>query len=268
MLPAVTATLSITEDRPGEVTVVLNRPEVRNAFDEAMIADLTAVFTGLGRDPGLRAVILRAAGSAFSAGGDLTWMQRMATFGDDENVADAVALARMLAAINDCPAPVIGMVQGAAMGGGVGLVSVCDVALASEAAKFALSEVRLGLIPGAISPYVMAAIGPRACRRYFLTGEVFGPSEALRLGLVHQVVPPDELDAAADAVLEGLRRGGPQAQRRAKALIRMVAGREVDEAVIQDTARAIADARASDEGQEGVRAFLEKRPAGWIGDGS
>jgi methylglutaconyl-CoA hydratase len=247
----------IRED--GVATVTLNRADVHNAFNDAVIADLTDALCRLGDDDKVRAVVLRAEGKSFSAGADLGWMQRMAGYRHAENLADAGALAELMRVLNFLPKPTVARVQGAAFGGGVGLVACCDIAIASDAAAFSLSEVRLGLIPAVISPYVVAAIGERAARRYFLTAERFDAAEALRIGLVHQVVPAGELDAAVDAILTRLSEGGPAAQRAAK-----VAHRPVDAGLIHDTAERIATIRASSEGREGLAGFLEKRKPAWM----
>ena len=247
----------------GTATVTLNRAEVHNAFNDTVIADLTAALRRLGDDAKVRAVVLRAEGKSFSAGADLGWMQRMAGYGHAENLADAGALAELMRVLNFLPKPTVARVQGAAFGGGVGLVACCDIAIASDAAGFSLSEVRLGLIPAVISPYVVAAIGERAARRYFLTAERFGADEALRIGLVHQVVPADQLDSAVDTILTRLSEGGPAAQRAAKDLIFAVAHRPIDAGLIHDTAERIATIRASSEGREGLAGFLEKRKPAW-----
>jgi methylglutaconyl-CoA hydratase len=254
----------LTETREdGVATVTLNRAEVHNAFNDTVIADLTGVLRRLGDDNKVRAVVLRAEGKSFSAGADLGWMQRMAGYGHAENLADAGALAELMRVLNFLPKPTVARVQGAAFGGGVGLVACCDIAIASDAASFSLSEVRLGLIPAVISPYVVAAIGERAARRYFLTAERFGADEALRIGLVHQVVPADQLDSAVDTILTRLSEGGPAAQRAAKDLIFAVAHRPIDAGLIHDTAERIATIRASAEGREGLAGFLEKRKPAW-----
>lgn len=244
-------------------TIRMNRPEKHNAFDEALIAELTAAFRAAAKDAATRTVVLSAAGQSFSAGADLDWMKRMSTQERAANERDAMALADLMAAIDRCPKPVLGVVQGAAFGGGVGLVACCDIAIAAGDASFCLSEVRLGLIPAVISPYVAAAIGTRACRRYFLTAERFDAVTALNLGLVHEVVPPAELDAARDRMISHVLKGGPNAQRAAKDLIAQVAGARIDEVLIRDTAWRIAEARASAEGKEGIAAFLEKRKPNW-----
>jgi methylglutaconyl-CoA hydratase len=254
----------LTETRENGVAIVtLNRADVHNAFNDAVIADMTDALRRLGEDDKVRAVVLRAEGKSFSAGADLGWMQRMAGYGHAENLRDAGALAELMRVLNFLPKPTVARVQGAAFGGGVGLVACCDIAIASDAAAFSLSEVRLGLIPAVISPYVVAAIGERAARRYFLTAERFDAAEALRLGLVHQVVPADQLDAAVDDILARLSEGGPAAQRAAKNLIFAVAHRPVDAGLIHDTAERIATIRASSEGREGLAGFLEKRKPAW-----
>jgi methylglutaconyl-CoA hydratase len=252
---------AVSED--GVASVTLNRAEVHNAFNDAIIADLTGTLRRLGDDDKVQAVVLRAEGKSFSAGADLGWMQRMANYGHAENLADAGALAELMRVLNFLPKPTVARVQGAAFGGGVGLVACCDIAIASDAASFSLSEVRLGLIPAVISPYVVAAIGERAARRYFLTAERFGADEALRIGLVHQVVPADQLDSAVDTILTRLSEGGPAAQRAAKDLIFAVAHRPIDAGLIHDTAERIATIRASAEGREGLAGFLEKRKPAW-----
>jgi methylglutaconyl-CoA hydratase len=254
----------LTETREdGVATVTLNRAEVHNAFNDTVIADLTGVLRRLGDDDKVRAVVLRAEGKSFSAGADLSWMQRMAGYGHAENLADAGALAELMRVLNFLPKPTVARVQGAAFGGGVGLIACCDIAIAADAVSFSLSEVRLGLIPAVISPYVVAAIGERAARRYFLTAERFGADEALRIGLVHQVVPADQLDSAVDTILTRLSEGGPAAQRAAKDIIFAVAHRPVDAGLIRDTAERIATIRASSEGREGLAGFLEKRKPAW-----
>jgi methylglutaconyl-CoA hydratase len=255
-------TLTLTT-AAGVASLALARPEVHNAFDEVLVAELTAALTALDADPAVRVVVLRGQGASFCAGGDLNWMRRMAHYGDAENLADANALAGMLKTLARLTKPTLARVHGAAYGGGVGLVACCDIALAAPDAVFALSEARLGLIPATIGPYVIEAIGARAAHRYFLTAERFGAIEALRLGLVHDVVPAAELDGRVDALVRALLQAGPGAQAASKALIHAVAGRPIDDAVIADTAARIAAVRASDEGREGVAAFLDKRPPGW-----
>jgi methylglutaconyl-CoA hydratase len=252
------------EDTVARIT--LDRPELHNAFDDTLIARLTETLESVEADPAIRVVVLAAAGKSFSAGADLAWMQRMATYGEAENLADARALARLMATLNRLAKPTLALVQGPAIGGGVGLVACCDMALAARSAFFQLSEVRLGLTPAVISPYVVGAIGARAARRYLLTAERFDAQEAWRLGLVHQVVPDGELEAAGEALIGALATGGPGAQRDAKALIFAVSGRPPDDALIEDTAGRIARQRAGAEGREGAAAFLDKRRPSWVKD--
>jgi methylglutaconyl-CoA hydratase len=247
----------------GVAEIRMNRPEKHNAFDETLIAELTAAFQNVGKDDGVRVVVLSAAGQSFSAGADLAWMKRMADQPREANERDAMVFADLMSAIDTCPKPVLGLIQGAALGGGVGLAACCDIVIASEAASFSLSEVRLGLIPAVISPYVAKAIGTRACRRYFLTAERFDAVTAERLGLVHEVVPQAELGAARDRMIGHLLKGGPAAIAAAKELIARVAGAPIDAALLRDTAGRIAEARAGAEGKEGVAAFLEKRKPNW-----
>ncbi|HTR58921.1 MAG TPA: enoyl-CoA hydratase/isomerase family protein [Casimicrobiaceae bacterium] len=244
--------------------VTLNRPEVHNAFNETLIAELTAALSALALDRSVRAVVLLGAGQSFCAGADLNWMKKMAGFSKAENLADARALTAMLATLNDMPQPTIARVHGSAFGGGVGLVACCDVAIGAHDATFALSEAKLGLIPAAISPYVIEAIGARAARRYFLSAERFTAAEAFRLGLLHDLAVPAELDAKINELLGFLVTAGPQAQAEAKLLIRAVAHTPIDGAVIADTARRIARIRATPEAREGVAAFLAKRRASWV----
>lgn len=256
------STLKLDIAANGIARLTLNRPDRHNAFDEAMIGDLTRTFTTLGANPAVRLVVLNGAGESFCAGGDLHWMQRAAHKTEVENEADAFALARMLHTLNACPKPVIGLIHGACFGGGVGLAAACDMVVAAPDARFGLTEVRLGLIPAAISPFVVAKIGASAARRYFLTGERFSAEEARRIGLVHEVKAG--LDAAAAPLIDGLLASGPEALADAKALISDVSGRAVDEDLLRLTARRIAARRASDEGREGIAAFLEKRKPGWV----
>ncbi|MGK9165677.1 enoyl-CoA hydratase/isomerase family protein [Inquilinus limosus] len=252
------------EIEDGVGTVVMDRPDRHNAFDEHVIADLTAAFARLGAEDAVRAVVLRGAGKSFSAGADLDWMRRMAAYDEAANLADARALAALMRTIDTLPKPTVALVHGAAYGGGVGLVACCDIAVATEAASFSLSEVKLGLIPAVISPYVVRAIGARAARRYFLTAERFDAVEARRLGLVHELVAGDGLEEAARRILAALRGNGPAAVRAAKDLVAAVAGRPPAE-VEEDCARRIAAIRAGEEGREGVAAFLEKRKPAWLG---
>lgn len=250
-------------DARGVATVTMNRPEAHNAFDDALIGALADAFTDLGGNGKVRVILLKGAGKNFSAGADLKWMRRMSEAPRSESVADAKRLATMLRVIDRVAKPTVAVVQGAAMGGGVGLASVCDVVISADNAVFSLSEVRLGLIPATIGPYVVAAIGARQARRYFLTAERFTAEDARRIGLVHEVVAVADLDAAAGRVVDALLGNGPVAVAGAKTLVRDVAGRAVDQAVMDDTAGRIADIRASAEGKEGVAAFLEKRKPNW-----
>ncbi|MQX35896.1 enoyl-CoA hydratase/isomerase family protein [Roseospira navarrensis] len=256
--------LRLERDDRGVATVTMARAAVHNAFDDGLIARLTDTFARLGADPSVRIVVLAADGKSFSAGADLTWMKRMAGYSRDENLADAKALATMLETLDRCPKPTIALVQGAAYGGGVGLVAACDIAIGTAGATFALSEVKLGIIPAVISPYVLNAIGPRAARRYMLTGERFDAEEAHRIGLLHDVVGSEELTGAGELMIRALLQAGPAAQTAAKDLIRAVSFRAPD-AVMDETAGRIADIRASAEGQEGLGAFLEKRKPSWTG---
>jgi methylglutaconyl-CoA hydratase len=246
------ANLRVERDGPV-LRVTLARPDRRNAFDASLIAELAEAFVDVGR---ARAVVLAGEGPSFSAGADVEWMRSSVDLSFDDNVADANALRRMLGAIDGCSAPVVARVQGHALGGGVGLVAAADIAIAAPDAVFAFSEVKLGIIPAVISPFALAKIGPGAARRYFVTGESFDAQTALRIGLVHEVA--DDLDAAVDRVVGELLSAGPQAARWAKRLVR-----ELPDG--PETARWIAGRRASDEGQEGLRAFLEKRPPAWRG---
>ena len=247
----------------GVAAVTLHRPEVSNAFDEHLIAELTGIFGELGQDDGVRVVVLAGNGKSFSAGADLNWMRRTAAYSQQENFEDALRLARMMRSLNVLSKPTIAKVHGAAFGGGVGLVACCDIAIAAESAVFSFSEVRLGLLPAAIGPYALAAIGARNARRYFLSGERFSAEEARRIGLVHEVVPAEELDARVSAVLADLLKGGPQAQRACKAFLADIHGKPLDDGLIHYTSESIATRRASEEAQEGVNAFLEKRLPSW-----
>jgi len=244
--------------------VRLAREKVRNAFNETLIADLAAAFTKLGADAGVRAIVLAARGPAFCAGADLDWMRRMAGYSHDENRADARALADMLRTIYECPKPTIARVHGDAYAGGMGLVAACDIAVAAGTANFCLSETRLGLIPATISPYVIRAMGEQAARRYALTAERFDAAEALRIGFVHAVVAAEDLDARIVEILRALMQTSATAVAEAKRLVREVAGRPVDGQLAADTAERIAAIRASDDGREGVRAFLDKRKPRWV----
>jgi methylglutaconyl-CoA hydratase len=242
----------------------LNRPEVRNAFNETVIAELAHAFASFGAEPGVRAIVLAAHGAAFCAGADLNWMKKMAGYSDAENHADALVLASMLRTIYECPKPTVARVHGACYAGGMGLVAACDIVVASTAAEFCLSEVKLGLIPATISPYVIKAMGEQAARRYFLTAERFTASEAYRIGFAHELVPEEVLDKQVNLLTRALISNSPNAVKQAKRLVRDIAGRPIDDAVLADTAERIASIRASDEGREGVRSFLEKRKPSWL----
>ena len=252
-----------TEIKNGVATIRMNRPEVHNAFDDALIAAMTAELRRLDQLPEARVIVLAANGKSFSAGADLNWMRRMAKYSQAENLRDAMALAGLMRTLDGVKKPTVARVQGAAFGGGVGLVACCDIAIASTEAAFSLSEVRLGLIPSVISPYVIAAIGEREARRYFLTAERFDAVEARRIGLVHDVVDSGALDEAVAGIAGQLLRGGPQALAAAKKLIADVSRRSMDDALSAETARRIAAIRVESEGQEGLTAFMEKRPPAW-----
>jgi methylglutaconyl-CoA hydratase len=245
-------------------TVTLNRPEMRNAFNETAIAEVTQAFRALGSDAGVRVIVLAARGPAFCAGADLNWMKKIAAYTHDENHADAAQLAAMLHTIYVCPKPVVAKIQGDCYAGGMGLVAACDIAVAAEQANFCLSEVKLGLIPATISPYVIKAMGENAARRYFLTAERFSALEARRIGFVQEVVATDALDVTVETIVNALASASPNAVKEAKRLVRDVAGRPLSDALIADTAERIALIRASDEGREGVRSFLEKRKPSWL----
>ncbi len=258
-------TTTLDLQRHGPVArVYLNRPEVRNAFNDGVIAELTAVFRELGRDEGLRAIVLGGHGKAFCAGADLNWMRAMAGYDWEQNRADAQALADMLWAVYRCPVPVIGRLHGDCYAGGMGLAAACDVLVAAEGVTFCLSEARLGLLPGTISPYVIRAMGEQAARRYFITAERFSAAQAQAMGMVHEVCAAEALDATVDALVQTLVDNGPMATRACKALVQDVAGHPIDAALRAETARRIADIRASDEGKEGLQSFLGKRAPGWL----
>ena len=247
----------------GVAMVTLNRPEVRNAFDEHLIAELTDLFQRLDLDDQVGVVVLAGNGKSFSAGADLNWMRRTASYSKQENVKDALRLARMMRSLDTLSKPTVAKVHGAAFGGGVGLVACCDIAVAAESAVFSFSEVRLGLLPAAIGPYALAAIGARNARRYFLSGERFSAEEAKRIGLVHEVVAAEELDARVGVVLAELLKGGPQAQRVCKDFLADIRHMPPGDRLTHYTAESIATRRASEEGQEGVNAFLSKRAPNW-----
>jgi methylglutaconyl-CoA hydratase len=247
----------------GVARVVLDRPEIRNAFDDALIAALTSALRELDADDAVRAVVLAGSGPAFCAGADLNWMKRMAGYGYEQNLADARALAEMLRTLDRMRKPTIARVHGPAFAGGVGLVAACDIAIGVPEAKFCLSEAKLGLSPATISPYVVRAMGERAARRYFLSAEVFDGVEAARIGLLTAVSASEKLDAEIDGMLGHLLQGGPQAMAKIKDLIRRVSSGEVDDSMIEETAARIAEIRVSPEGREGIASFLEKRKPAW-----
>lgn len=245
--------------------ITLNRPEVRNAFNDEVIAELTQAFTAVGQDPAVRAVVLAAEGPAFCAGADLNWMRRMADYTRDENLADAAKLAAMLQALYTCPKPTVARIQGDVFAGGMGLVAACDMAVSVDTATFCLSEVKLGLAPSTISPYVIRAMGARASHRYFLTAERFSAAEALRIGFVHEVVADaPALDAKVDELLKALTTASPHAVTACKTLLHDVAGQDIDAKLVARTVESIADLRASEQGREGVQSFLQKRKPGWL----
>ena len=247
----------------GVARLRLNRPDLHNAFDAGLIAGLTAALERVGADPAVRAVVLEGEGPSFSAGADLHWMRGMAAASEAENRADALALARLMRTLDELPKPTIARVHGAAFGGGVGLVACCDIAIGASGAKFGLTESKLGLLPAVISPYVVAAIGPREARRWFATAELFDAHEARRIGLLHDVVEADALDAAVQRQLDFLRKAGPHAAATAKTLVRRVAAGGDGAALDAANADLIAALRVSREGQEGLSAFLDKRKPAW-----
>jgi len=253
----------VEENRVAQIT--LNRPDVHNAFDDALIGELTDALVRADADPALRAVVLSGAGASFSAGANLNWMRGMAAAGEAENRADSERLALLMRTLNFLSKPTIARVNGAAYGGGVGLIACCDIAIAADTAKFGLTEVRLGLVPAVISPYVIAAIGARHARRLFVTGEIFNAQEAARVGLVHTTARPADLDAAVERTLDALGKGGPVAQREAKLLALRMGGttKQSAERVDVENAALIARLRVSAEGKEGLSAFLDKRTPLW-----
>jgi len=258
-----TPTLDIRRPSAHVAEIWLNRPEVRNAFNDLVIGELTEAFATLGADPALRAIVLGGHGKAFCAGADLSWMRTMAGYSWEQNHADAARLADMLWTAWSCPVPLVGRIHGDCYAGGLGLAAVCDVLVAADGVNFCLSEARLGLLPATISPYVVRALGEQASRRYFVTAERFSASTALALGFVHEVVAAEAMDEHIAAIVGALVAGGPMAVRACKQLVKDVAGRALDAALRDDTARRIADIRASDEGREGVAAFLGKRDPSW-----
>ncbi|MGH6948873.1 MAG: enoyl-CoA hydratase-related protein [Kiloniellales bacterium] len=260
-----TATLKTRTDTRGVAYVTLNKPEVHNAFDAALVGELTALLKKHEANPKVRLVVLAAEGKSFSAGADLRWMREMSLYSEEQNLADARALAGLMATLDRLAKPTLALVRGPAYGGGVGLIACCDIALAVDSATFALTEVRLGLVPAVISPYVIAAIGARAARRYFLTAERFSAIEAEALGLVHLVVTSSALEDTADKIVCALLAGGPAALAEAKRLVPFVAARPGDRTLDEELAALIARIRAGAEGKEGLSAFLEKRKPRWQG---
>ena len=256
-------TLDIHRVSPHVAEVWLNRPEVRNAFNDGVIQELTAVFTTLGADADLRAIVLGGRGKAFCAGADLSWMRSMADYSWEQNHADASGLARMLWTLWSCPVPVVGRIQGDCYAGGLGLAAACDVLVAADSVNFCLSEAKLGLLPATIAPYVVRALGEQASRRYFVTAERFSAAQAHSLGFVHELVALDGLDAKVAEVVAALVANGPAAVKACKQLVKDVAGQPISAALREETARRIADIRASAEGREGVQAFLNKREPHW-----
>ena len=246
--------------------VWLARQAVRNAFNEVSIAELTAAFHRFGNDEEVRAIVLAAQGPAFCAGADLDWMRRLSGYSNAENQADAMKLATMLRTIYECPKPVIARVHGDAYAGGVGLVAACDISVASLNANFCLSETKLGLIPATIGPYVLRAMNANIARRYFLTAEKFNAAEAFRIGLVHEITVPEELDGKVNEILGALMLTSPSAVAEAKRLVRDLMARPIDDGLVADTAQRIADIRTTSDGREGVRSFLEKRKPQWVVD--
>ncbi len=260
------ATILRETSATGVATLTLNRPRLHNAFDDVLINDLTAELKSLELDSKVRVVVLTATGKSFSAGADLNWMRRMADYSHEQNRDDARKLAGLMAVLNNLGKPTVARIQGAAFGGGVGLVACCDMVIAADTATFCLSEVKLGLIPAVISPYVVNAIGERQARRYFLSAERFNAQEAWRIGLVHEVVSVGDLDARVDRLLKVLAGNGPEAMVAAKDLAQSVSRGPLDSALQEDTAQRIAQVRAGNEAKEGLSAFLEKRKPAWSED--
>lgn len=256
-------TIEVLRPTPYVAEVWLNRPEVRNAFNDGVIAEITAAFQGFAADAALRAVVLGGRGKAFCAGADLGWMRAMAGYSWDENRADAGRLAEMLWTVYSCPVPVIGRVHGDCYAGGVGLAAVCDVLVAAEGVHFCLSEAKLGLLPATIGPYVVRAMGEQAARRWFVTAERFSAAQAHAMGFVHELAAPDALDAKVAELVAAVTANGPAAVKACKRLVQDIAGREITPALRDETARRIADIRASDEGREGLQSFLSKREPSW-----
>jgi methylglutaconyl-CoA hydratase len=256
--------LDVSRPTPQVARVWLNRPDVRNAFNDEVIAELQSTFATLSADEHLRVIVLGAHGKAFCAGADLNWMKAMAGYSWEENRADAQKLADMLWTLDQCPVPIVGRIQGDCYAGGMGLAAICDVLVAVESVTFCLSEARLGLLPATISPYVVRALGQQASRRYMVTAERFSAARAHALGMVHELATPETLDAQVDELVRTLVANGPKAARECKRLVRDVSGRPIDETLRAETARRIADVRASDEGREGVQSFLGKRSPAWL----
>ncbi|HET8708024.1 MAG TPA: enoyl-CoA hydratase/isomerase family protein [Pseudomonadales bacterium] len=257
------ATILLEEHADGVMHLILNRPDMHNAFDDHLIIKVTQALEKISQNPSARAIVLRSNGKNFSAGADLNWMRRIAALNFAENVADARQLATLMQTLNECPLPTLCLVQGAAFGGALGLISCCDIAIATESANFCLSETRIGLVPAVISPYVIRAIGERQARRYFLTAEKFDAHTALQLGLVHKIVAEEKMLEEAEQFCNILLNNSPNAILKAKRLIRDVAGHPIDDETIGYTTELIAFMRVSEQGQEGLSAFLEKRPAAW-----
>ena len=263
MYPPYQSIVTEVDDSVGIVT--LNKEERHNAFDQQLIDELTHALLSLDADPAVRVIVLSSAGKSFCAGADLNWMKRAITNNPQENLQDAHAFARLMRTLNELSKPTIARVHGPAFGGGVGLIAACDIALATYDAQFALTEVKLGILPAVVAPYLMAAIGERQCRRYLLSAERFSAAEAYRIGLVHEIVPgEEELDEAIGEIIDSLLKNGPNAQAECKALLRIVAGQPIDDATVEETTQRAAIVRSTPEGHEGLSAFLEKRKPNWI----
>ncbi len=263
MYPPYQSIVTEVDDSVGIVT--LNKEERHNAFDQQLIDELTHALLSLDADPAARVIVLSSAGKSFCAGADLNWMKRAITNTAQENLHDAHAFARLMRTLNELSKPTIARVHGPAFGGGVGLIAACDIALATYDAQFALTEVKLGILPAVVAPYLMAAIGERQCRRYLLSAERFSAAEAYRIGLVHEIVPgEEELDEAIGEIIDSLLKNGPNAQAECKALLRIVAGQPIDDATVEETTQRAAIVRSTPEGHEGLSAFLEKRKPNWI----
>ena len=263
MYPPYQSIVTEVDDSVGIVT--LNKEERHNAFDQQLIDELTHALLSLDADPAARVIVLSSAGKSFCAGADLNWMKRAITNTAQENLHDAHAFARLMRTLNELSKPTIARVHGPAFGGGVGLIAACDIALATYDAQFALTEVKLGILPAVVAPYLTAAIGERQCRRYLLSAERFSAAEAYRIGLVHEIVPgEEELDEAIGEIIDSLLKNGPNAQAECKALLRIVAGQPIDDATVEETTQRAAIVRSTPEGHEGLSAFLEKRKPNWI----